>query len=80
MDVMIRLDFLRTRLFTVHSSVGVGVAVNFTMTSISSPFIVLYFLGVSGLILGGVSITRREYYRKMLNLAIHEILFKFMKI
>jgi len=65
MDVIIRLDFLRTRPLTVHSSTGVGVAVNFTMISISSSFVVLYVLGVSGLILGGVSITKTidGYYR-----------------
>lgn len=57
MDATIRLDFLITRPLTVHSSIGDGVAVNFTRISISSPFVVLYIFSVSGVILGGVSIT-----------------------
>jgi hypothetical protein len=57
MDATIRLDFLRARPLTVHSSIGGGVAVNFTRISMSSFFVVLYIFNVSGLILGDVSIT-----------------------
>lgn len=54
---MIFLDLVTMRPSTVHSSVGVGVAVNLTVTSTSSPFFTVYFVGVSGSIFGGVSVT-----------------------